>query len=119
GREIAFEHAAIGAEQVYAGLDVGLPHRGKLRGCRWSRHLAIVIGTAAHHHAPELYRDVRTTGEFGHGRLPLDEDVVPAAGIAPEAERRAAMADDDRRLRKGARKIDEIRQLGMIDPGVE
>jgi hypothetical protein len=45
--------------------------------------------------------------------LPACKDLLPPAGVAADADRAAAMVEDDLRTRKGAGKIDELSELRM------
>src|SRR5205085_494078 len=118
-REIALEHAAGRSEQLDAGLDIGPPNLSdRLGGGRHWRAVKIVA-SAAVDHAAELDDDIGTGGQLGHRPLPIGENLVASAGIGAVAERTADMPHDDRRRRKGARQIDDIGELRVVEPGVE
>ena len=118
-RIVALDHAAVGTEQVDAGLDVRPPVAGERLG-RWRRRqLAVVVGGEPHGDAAELHRHVGTLGELGHRRLPVGEDLVLLAGIGAVAQRAAHVTHDDAGIGEGARQVDGLGELRMEQPGIE
>src|SRR5262249_40903559 len=90
-RKVAFEHAALRAEQRDAGLDIGPPRLRKLgRGRRpvlqMEREPKVQRAEPA-----ELYPYVRTGGDLGQVRLPYLENLVAMSRIGADAERAADM----------------------------
>src|SRR5262249_6195095 len=118
-REIAFEHRALWPERLDAGFDIGPPQGGELLRAR--RQFAGVHIEAEQPHAEpaELHMHIRAARELRDALLPLAEDLVALAGIGADADRPADMVEHDRRLREGAREIDELAQLREIHPRVE
>ena len=64
-----------------------------------------------HAHAAQLDADVGTAGKFAHRLAPVGEHLVALADIGTEAGGPADMVADDRRIGKGTRKIDQVRQV--------
>src|ERR1051326_3136587 len=118
-REVAFEHRACAPERLDAGLDIGPPQCRKL--FRAGRKFTGMHIEAEHPHAEpaELHMHIRAAREFCDAVLPLGENVVALAGIGADADRPADMVEHDRRLRKGARLIDELAELREIHPRFE
>src|SRR5471032_1074008 len=72
-REIALEHAALGAEQLDAGLDPGLVGLGERLGARRRRLLVEFEEAQGHAEPAQLDVDVRPLGELRHRLLPVVE----------------------------------------------
>ena len=108
-REVALEHAAVGAERLDARLDVLAPRRGEFLGRRRRVALVEVEAERGHADAAELDVDVRAFRQFADVLPPAGEDLLAAAGIGTDAEHAADMVEDDRRVREGACEIDRIR----------
>src|SRR5579871_1426703 len=89
GREVALEHAAVGAERLDAGLDVGAPGLGQL--LRRGRCILELEAEAERGHAEpaELHVDVGTLGELGDALLPRRHHLGLLAGILADAQRAA------------------------------
>src|SRR5204863_8409068 len=90
----------------------------RLGGGRHWRAVKIVT-SAAVDHAAELDDDIGTGGQLAHRALPIGEEFVAPSGVGAVSERTADMPHDDRRRRKGARQVDDIGELRVVEPGVE
>src|SRR6516165_3127131 len=79
------------------------------------------MGEAEHPHAEtaELDVDIGAGGELADACAPRGEYFVALAGIGAEADRAADMVEDDLRVGKGARQIDQLVELGVVHPGVK
>src|SRR5262249_49576981 len=118
-REVALEHAALGAEAFDAGLEIRPP--GICQCLGGERVLVLVeIETAdAHAEPPELHVCVRTTRERPDRDRPAREHFRALPPIAADSERAADVVEYDLRLWKRLRERRELVDLGMIKPPVE
>jgi hypothetical protein len=64
----------------------------------------------------EFDMDVGTGSELADLRAPFSKDLVALAGIRAKTNRPADMVEHDRRLRKGARQINQLAELGVVHP---
>src|SRR5262249_39729952 len=119
GREVAFEHAAFGAEGLDARLEILPPRCGEVGRGRRQVALVKVEAERGHADAAELDDEVRAFREFGDVLLPAGEDLSAVADIRPDAKDPADMIEDDRRLGEGAGEVDRVLKLRVILPGFE
>src|SRR5262245_55582840 len=117
-REIALEHAAVDAERLDAGLDIGLPGCSRLLGVRRLRPFMEAEARQHHGEPAELHHDVRAIGDLLDRGLPGLEDLLAAVGITADADDPAAMIEAYLRVRKGAGEIGELAELGEEQPAV-
>src|SRR5688500_5406321 len=87
--EIAFEHGAVGAERLDAGLDVGPPQSGELLGARRQLALMHVETEQPHAETAQLHVHVGARGERPDALVPLGEHLVALAFEAAEPDRTA------------------------------
>src|SRR4030095_10604943 len=98
-RKIALQHAAGGAEDRNAGLEIGPPGVRKL--LRAGKRLAPVeLEAAALHAEPaKLHMDIRAGGQFLDVARPARKDLVAPSGIGADADRPADVIEHDLRFR--------------------
>jgi hypothetical protein len=72
-----------------------------------------------HAEAAQLHMHVGKRRQFLDACAPVGEHLVALALVAAEPDRAADMVEADRGLREGARQLDDIAELRMIDPGIE
>jgi len=70
-------------------------------------------------HPPKLDHHVLAARQHGHGVMPVGHRPLADGAVGPQAEGRTGMVADDRRLRKGAGQISQLRQLRVVLPGVK
>src|ERR1700744_2039264 len=75
-REVALEHAAVGAERLDAGFEIGFPRSRRLLGVRRLRPFMEAETGQPHGEAAELHHHVRAFGDFLYRGLPGLEDFL-------------------------------------------
>src|SRR5262249_54278364 len=117
--EVALEHAALGPERLYAGFDVGSPSICQVHG-RWRTFAVMEPETVdAHAHAAELHMDIGTARKLDDIALPAGKDLIALVGVPAKTQWATDMVEHDRLCGKGARERGEIRDLGMVEPGIK
>jgi hypothetical protein len=68
---------------------------------------------------PSFTDDVRRAGQLDEGLAPAREYLFATMRVGSDAERRADVIENDRRVGEAARKVGEQRDLMMEEPGIE
>ena len=76
---------------------------------------------AAHRHgqATELDHDVGAGRQLRHTPFPVLKDGVALPFVRTNAKRSADMVENDRAVRAGPRQVDQLHELGVVQPGVK
>jgi len=80
-----------------------------------------VEAEAGEHHAEttQLDRDVWASRQLAQARPPMSEHLVALVRIAADPEPAADVIEYDRRVGEGARERGQLRELRVVEPGVE
>ena len=113
-REVALEHAAVGAERLDAGLHERPPCRGEFARGRRQRLLVEREAADRHRLAAELQHHIGALRQLAQIAPPSGKRLVGLRAIRADADRAAAMIGADRLIGKRARQVDQFRQLRMI-----
>src|SRR5688572_580180 len=117
--EIAFEHAAVWAEELDAAVVVVA--RGLRQLLRAGRTVTLLPPEAVdgHVHAPELRDHIRACRHCLDVARPVLVDLLELPRVRPDAERAAEVVENDRGVREGAGEVGDLGKLRVVGPRLE